>query len=261
MKPHRTASRSDSQPGRFALVAALAVIAIALSLAATRTFAGDFSHASDQLGIHSRVQFEPVGANLEDPPADPRTKPIGEVQLYGGVYMPSNTSQSSGALGARFAAFMVPQLSMGLSADWFFNSNSSLGAPGPTLPASVFAPRAVLGDASTQLLPVMAFLQLTPWKNAPLVPYVGGGAGYEWLLARANNYQDGSSFSATFSNWAWQAWGGIGIPLSRQLRINGEAFYNAGSLGRDLHDQSGMLTRQVVDVTGAGVRGGLTVIY
>jgi len=148
MKPHRTASRSDSQPGRFALVAALAVIAIALSLAATRTFAGDFSHASDQLGIHSRVQFEPVGANLEDPPADPRTKPIGEVQLYGGVYMPSNTSQSSGALGARFAAFMVPQLSMGLSADWFFNSNSSLGAPGPTLPASVFAPRAVLGDAS-----------------------------------------------------------------------------------------------------------------
>lgn len=267
MKPIRHVTRSIPLPGRLALVAAAAVVA----LAATRSFAGaSDTPSAARIGIVNRVQFEPLGGSttnnrdnysnsFEDPPV--KHSFTGEFQLYGGVYNPVNTSQSSGALGARYGAFLVPQLSMGLSVDWYFNNNSTLGAPGPTLPASVYAPRAVLGDASTQVLPVMAFLQITPFTHALLVPYFGGGAGYEWLFARANDYQNNQSFSATFSNWAWQAWGGIGIPLSRQLRINGEAFYNAGQLGRDLHDSTGMLTRQVVSVDGAGVRGGLTVIY
>jgi hypothetical protein len=180
-----------------------------------------------------------------------------EIHLHGGVFMPVNTSQASGAAGLRIAGLVAKQVSMGLSVDGLFHTQNDLGAATQPLPASVYTPRKVNGDAGTLLLPVMGFVQLTLWRHGPLVPYGGIGGGYEWLHSVAHDYQTGSSFHATFSNWAWLAWTGLGIPLSRELRIDGEVFYNGGSLGRDLHDTSGQLTRELVKVDGAGFRCGL----
>jgi opacity protein-like surface antigen len=129
------------------------------------------------------------------------------------------------------------------------------------LPSSVYTPHQVLGNSVTQLIPAMAFLQLTPWPQAHLSPYAGIGAGYEWLRSSANDYDTGYSFHAGYSNWAWQTFAGMGIRLSRELRLDGEAFYNAGQLGRDIHDSNGILGREVVNVDGAGIRCGLNVAY
>jgi outer membrane protein W len=188
-------------------------------------------------------------------------KQLGDVHIHGGVFMPVNTSNASAALGARVSGVVTKQLSVGLSVDWYFSANKRLGAPGQTLPSSVYTPHQVLGNSVTQLIPAMAFLQLTPWPQAHLSPFAGIGAGYEWLRSSANDYETGYSFRAGYSNWAWQAFGGMGIRLSRELRLDGEAFYNAGELGRDIHDSNGVLGREVVKVDGAGIRCGLNVAY
>lgn len=191
---------------------------------------------------------------------EPRDK-IGEVHIHGGVYMPVNKSQASAALGARFSGLVTPQLSMGLTLDWYFSASRTLGAAGQPLPSSVYTPQEVLGNAVTQLFPLMAFMQLAPWPKAHLSPYAGIGAGYEWLHSSANDFQSNYSFDARYSNWAWQTWAGMGIRLSRELRLDGEAYFNAGVLGRDVHDANGDLAREVVTVNGAGIRCGLNLAY
>ena len=206
-----------------------------------------------------------ASAQLLDPPSSTTfgtsAHKLGDLHIHGGVYMPVNTSNASAALGARVSGLLTSQLSVGLSLDWYFSANKRLGSPGQPLPSSVYTPHQVLGNSVTQLIPAMAFLQLAPWPQAHLSPYAGIGAGYEWLRSSANDYDTGYSFKAGYSNWAWQSFAGMGIRLSSQLRLDGEAFYNAGQLGRDVHDSAGLLGREVVKVDGAGVRCGLNVAY
>jgi hypothetical protein len=227
---------STTAPARRALIAAVG--AVLMSLPAAAGFAQSLDTPS------------PV-------PVSEGHKRLGDVTVHGGVYLPVNTSGASAALGMRVSGVVTPQLSAGLSLDWYFNASNTLGNAGQPLPSSVYTPHQVLGNSMTQLLPVLAFLQLAPWPRAGLSPYAGIGAGYEWLHSSANNYQTNYSFAATYSNWAWGSWAGMGIRLSRELRLDGEAYYNAGQLGRDVKDANGVLGREVVSVNGAGVRCGL----
>jgi hypothetical protein len=242
MHPSLLASPARSRRAFHRLASAL--LAVLITLLFARTSSAQFGPPNSELGLG-------LG----------RTKPVGEFQLHGGAFMPSNTSQANAALGGRMSALLTEQLSMGLSVDWMYHTRSSLGGPTLALPASELTARPVLDDASTQLLPVMAFLQLAPWPRAYLVPYGGAGAGYEWLVSRAHDYQSGRSFEATYSNWAWQAWAGMGLRLSKQLRLNGEAYYSGGVLGRDLHDANGVRYREVVTANGSGARAGLSLRY
>ena len=230
--------RSIGSPARRALIAA--AIAAAVSLPAAAGFAQSLEASSPI----------PIGEGH---------KRLGDVHVHGGVYLPVNTSSASAALGMRVSGAVTSQLSAGLSLDWYFNASNTLGNAGQPLPSSVYTPHQVLGNSMTQLLPVLAFLQLAPWPRAGLSPYAGIGAGYEWLRSSANDYQSNYSFAATYSNWAWGSWAGLGIRLSRELRLDGEAYYNAGQLGRDVKDANGVLGREIVNVNGAGVRCGLNV--
>jgi hypothetical protein len=53
----------------------------------------------------------------------------------------------------------------------------------------------------------------------------------------------------------------MGLRLGKQLRLNGEAFYNGATLKRDLIDQSGLTWKELVDLDGVGVRLGLDIIF
>jgi hypothetical protein len=91
-----------------------------------------------------------------------------------------------------------------------------------------------------------------------LVPYIGGSLGYELMNLSADNFQTGQSFDATYGGWGWQAWAGVGIPLSGQARLNGEVFINQAELGRDVGDDaSGQTVRETVKANGAGLRIGM----
>jgi hypothetical protein len=186
---------------------------------------------------------------------------VGAVHLHGGLFAPINASGSSASLGARLGAYLGDPLLLGLSFDWVYHSENQLGAAGPALPGPGLVPQQVLASASSSLLPVMAFLQVSPWEKYALIPYVGVAGGYEWLVVRGDNYQTSDSYGQTFGNWAWQGWAGMGIRLSPGLRLDGEAFYNGGTLARDTYDPNNVRFREAVDIDGAGARFGLNIAY
>ena len=62
---------------------------------------------------------------------------------------------------------------------------------------------------------------------------------------------------ATYGNIAWETYAGIGLRLTSEVRLNGELFYNGGSLERGVVDSSGRAWREAVDVNGVGLRVGV----
>ena len=232
-------------------------VALAIFCATSATAGLLDSRKSSPPSVDSRINSPSFGTTIKaDDPSF-----VGEIQLHGGAFMPANATQVSSSFGGRASALLTNQLSAGLSVDWFVHSHNSLGSPASALPASEYTPKPVLADASTQLLPVMLFAQIAPWPKAPLIPYAGIGGGYEWLRSTAHDYQAGTSYEATFSNWAWQMWGGMGLKLARQLRLDGEAYYNGGTLKREASDPNGSPYRQVVTIDGTGARFGLNLVY
>jgi hypothetical protein len=92
-----------------------------------------------------------------------------------------------------------------------------------------------------------------------LVPYAGIATGYEWFLLKANDYRTGEIGLGEYANWAWESWGGLGMRLGKDLRVDTELFYNGGSLEREVSDSSGQSWREAVHANGVGARvGGIT---
>jgi hypothetical protein len=63
--------------------------------------------------------------------------------------------------------------------------------------------------------------------------------------------------TATYGNIAWEGYAGMGLRLTSEVRLNGELFYNGGSLERGVVDASGRSWREAVGVNGVGLRVGV----
>jgi hypothetical protein len=183
----------------------------------------------------------------------------GTIHLHGGVFAPINANATSATFGARIGFNLGSHVLLGVLADWSFKSKSLLEPATSGLPG--FRPKTLLAKVDAHLIPAMAFLQVRLTDKFPLVPYAGVGAGYEWLILRAIDYRTDESKLATYGNVAWQGYGGLGLRLSKGLRLDGELFYNGGVLVRNVDGQNGERLRETVNVNGVGVRVGLDVVY
>ena len=115
-----------------------------------------------------------------------------------------------------------------------------------------------LSRSSSDLVPMMGFIQVSGDASMQAIPYFGAGAGLEVLHLSAQNFQTGEEFDGTFTGFGWQLWGGVGMLLSGRTRLNVEAFYNGSELSRDVDDAfSGQTFRETIDMNGAGARVGL----
>jgi hypothetical protein len=182
----------------------------------------------------------------------------GTIHLHGGLFAPVKASGTSTTLGARLGINLGTHMQLGVLSDWIYETRSLLqpvnnGLPGPQ-------PQIVLARVDAHLIPAMLFLEVKLTDKFPVVPYAGVAAGYEWLLLKAKDYRDGTSASATFHNLAWQSYGGVGLRLSKGLRLDGEVFFNGGSPARDV-DVSGTTFSEKVDLSGVGARVGVGVVY
>src|SRR5262249_4733356 len=117
-----------------------------------------------------------------------------------------------------------------------------------------------LATGTANLIPAMAFLQVTLTQKLPLVPYLGIAAGYEWLYLRVKDYRAGADSSLTYSNPARGGDAGGGLKLSPAGGFDGEVYYNDASPGRDVIVNNRSL-RETVDMDGAGARIGLNIVY
>ena len=188
----------------------------------------------------------------------PRTK-TGEIHLHGGLFYPIDASSSAATLGTRIGIGLGNHALIGVSADWAFHSKKLLEPVQSTLPG--FKPEIVLAQVDAHLVPAMLFLQVRLSDKFFLQPYAGAAAGYEWLILDATDYRTEETWSATYANWAWQGYAGVGLALSETTRLDGELFYNGGLLGRDVVDQNGESWRETVDAEGVGARVGLNLGY
>jgi hypothetical protein len=90
-----------------------------------------------------------------------------------------------------------------------------------------------------------------------LVPFFGFGVGYEWLMLHSFDHRTGAQEKSRYANLAWQTFAGVGLQLTTIWRVNGELYYNGGSLEREVRLPDGTVQREAVDVNGVGLRVGL----
>ena len=183
-------------------------------------------------------------------------------QVHAGFFDPTDNFSTGFVGGFRMGPQVDPHVQVGLAMDWWHRSESAtmdLGAV--PLPGGSGTERLVLSKTSADLMPILAFVQVSGDENLPVIPYGGFGVGYEWLFLTADDYLSSESFNQTFGGFGWQVWGGAGIPLDGRTRLNGEVFYNGCEVGSDVDvniDGFGPATvRDVVKVNGLGMRFGV----
>lgn len=189
-------------------------------------------------------------------PATPKPK-ANTFHLHGGLFAPIDVNAPSPTLGLRLGR-RFGHLQAGLLGGWTFE-RKNLEQPVNNLPG--LQPQLILARVDGHLLPAMAFIQVNLTETRSLVPYAGIAAGYEWFILSANDYRTGETASARFANWAWESWGGIGIRLDLNMRVDAELFYNGGSLEREVTDSSGQSWSEAVHVNGVGARVGLDILF
>jgi hypothetical protein len=182
------------------------------------------------------------------------------VQIHAGFFSQDGSAPTSFAFGFRGGPSVDEHIQLGVGLDWYHDSENQREVVGETSqngrPVSVTRE---LSRASSDLVPIQAFLQLNLGSGRSLVPYAGIAGQYQVLFLTATDFQTGADYEATFGGWGWQAWGGVALPLSSHARLFGEAFVNSGEVGRDVNDPSSAVTyREIVDADGAGMRFGLS---
>jgi hypothetical protein len=157
----------------------------------------------------------------------------------------------------RYCKHYSPYLQAGMLSGYSFK-RKSLVAPSDAVQGRETGVELARVDA--HLVPVMFFMQVNLTKRF-LVPFVGIGAGYEWLARDITDYRSGEGARAIYGNVAWEAWGGVGFRMTSRFRVNGELFYNGGSLERHVDDPGKAGWREAVHVNGVGARAGLDMIF
>jgi hypothetical protein len=184
-------------------------------------------------------------------------------QVHGGFFDPTEGFSTGFVGGFRMGPQVDPHVQLGLAVDWWHRSESTTMDLGQVqLPAGSGESRLLLSRASADLMPILAFVQVSGDENLPVIPYGGFGAGYEWLFLTADDYLTGDSFQQTFGGFGWQVWGGAGIPLDGRTRVNGEVFYNGSEVGSDadvyIEGLGAVTVRDVVQMNGLGMRFGIS---
>lgn len=188
------------------------------------------------------------------------SEPQGFSQIHAGAFDPDGTQSPRFNLGIRGGAQVDRQLQLGLALDWMYKSevvstvtSTSTGPGGVPLET-----RQEISSANVHMFPIMAFAQISGPDGMGLIPYIGGGGGYEVMLLTGENYLTGEWFEATYGGWGWQGWVGLGLPLGNHARLTGEVFLNGAVLGRDVTDPvTGAKYRETVDADGKGFRAGI----
>jgi len=184
-------------------------------------------------------------------------------EIHVGFFDPSENFSTGFEGGFRMGPQVDPHVQLGLAVDWWHRSESSTMDLGSVpLPGGSGSERLVLSRTSANLMPILAFVQVSGDENLPVIPYGGFGVGYEWLFVSADNYLTSESFEQTFGGFGWQLWGGAGIPLGGGTRVNGEVFYNGSEVGSDVDvyipDFGPATVRDVVKMNGLGMRVGIS---
>jgi hypothetical protein len=182
----------------------------------------------------------------------PERPPEGSAHVHAGVFAPRGSPKAMFALVTRVAGNVLPGLQVGAALDWHHAAVGELSISGK----GRTVPRAEIDE-----FPLLAYLQVGRPGMPDILPYVGIGGGYDLCFV-------GSADTGTqlFGRWGWQAWAGLAKRIwydgtATRVTIGVEAFFDGARPARSFRDASGERRREVLDLTGAGIRLGLGAEY
>ena len=181
-------------------------------------------------------------------------------QLHIGFFDPEGDAGRQFLLGLRGGPMIDPHVQLGVGVDWaHMADNVSSVSHKSNGPGGIpITTEQDLARSSSNLFPILAFIQVSGDDNMQVIPYFGAGAGYEVMNLTADDYTTNASFDATYGGWGWQVWAGAALPLSGQVRVSGEVFLNTAEPGRDVtDDRNGGTYRETVTANGSGIRVGM----
>lgn len=182
-------------------------------------------------------------------------------QIHAGYFDPSGDQESGFLAGFRGGASIDDNIQLGVGIDWTHKTDRQTQVVSRVpIPGGGTTERSIeLSRSSSNLFPVLGFIQVSPGNDGDVQPYFGIGAGYEVLFLSAEDFTAQEDFDATYGGWGWQMWGGLAIPLSGKSRITTEIFRNSAEVERDVDDATtGLSYRELVDMDGVGMRFGLS---
>ena len=264
-------SRSPAPSHRFRFSLLAAWISIAVGLLAATCAGAQSQQIPEALNDSSRTIPSAPRVTSPTNPSSPANTSAARVapapvppqkrwtlHLQGGLFAPIDVNATSPTVGLRFGRLWLPHLQGGFLTGVTFRRKNLEQEVG-SLPG--LKPQLVLARLDGKLVPMMAFLQVNLTEKRFLVPYAGIAAGYEWLTATANDYRTQQKITSTYSNWAWESWGGFGMRLEKNLRFDAEIFWNGAKLERDVTDSSGITLIEAADMNGVGARVGLDILF
>jgi hypothetical protein len=221
-----------------------------------------YRHGGQRTGYES-VRYRPRRGSYQGRDDNYRggSNSRGVGQIHAGFFDPDGAPQSGALFGFRGGQLIDDNVQLGVGVDWRHESANasavSQEAPGPG--GTIIVTRQDLARSSSNLFPVMGYLQAQGPSSMAVIPYIGVGGGYEVLFLSAEDFTTGEQFDGTFGGWGWQLWAGAAVPMSSRARITGEVFMNNAELNREVDDPTtGQTLRQSVDMDGLGLRLGLS---
>ncbi|HSQ61156.1 MAG TPA: outer membrane beta-barrel protein [Acidobacteriota bacterium] len=188
----------------------------------------------------------------------PRPRTFATIGL--GSFDPSDQPGSglyvNGTIGTELPSAPID---VGLQLSWYHRSTG--GSQFITTfedPAGNVGQRVIETDEiQTDLVPLMAFLRVRFPMGDGLEPYVGAGAGWEWLSVEGVD-SDGFSFSDDYDGFGAQFLGGMNFNVAPNTALYGEVLYNMSTVSAEFYDPFfGVNVRDEIEMDGAGIHGGL----
>jgi opacity protein-like surface antigen len=187
----------------------------------------------------------------------PRQRTFGTLGL--GSFDPSNQPGSGLFASGTVGTELQSPLDLGVSLQWYHRSTGgSQFITTFTDPAGNTGTRVVETDKiTTDLVPLMAFLRVKFPVSPGVEPYVGAGAGWEWLHVEGVD-SNGFSFADDYDGFGAQFFGGANFTVGPNTALYGEVLYNASTVNADFYDPNlGVNVRDEIDMDGAAAHAGL----
>ena len=183
--------------------------------------------------------------------------PRGFMTLGGGVFDPQNQPGGGfyGSLG--LGSEIAPPLDLGIQVSWWHRDSDGEEVVFRYTDEAGNTVEQVIETESvdTDLIPLMGIARLRFPISPYFQPYVGGGAGYEWLSVEG--VDELGPFSYDYDGFGAQVMGGLNIYASKSVGLYGEATYNWSSPDRTVFVSGVGEVKEEIAMDGLAFHGGL----
>ena len=183
--------------------------------------------------------------------------PRGFMTVGGGVFDPQDQPGGGfyGSLG--LGSEIAPPLDLGFQVSWWHrDSDGEQVVLQYQLPDGSTVDQVIETESvDTDLIPLMGIARLRFPISPYFQPYVGGGAGYEWLSIEG--VDELGPFQYDYDGFGAQVMGGLNLYASKSVGIYGEATYNWSSPDRTVFINGMGEVKEEIDMDGLAFHGGL----